>query len=293
MKERRLIKYVSYLPKESLAINSVSKWFNNWGIPISFVSVIVVVLLVQIIGGISFLIFFVSTLSLFFFATKKNNNISNLEFTTTKVIIKRHNLNEDQQLTFHLKSPMYLDVIVKPRKELLLVTFEQFGETIGSSLLPPDELTYMLDSLSDLLGIEIHETRSTNKQEDVLYLRPIGSNDNLLPSYLKITDNPMRLIVNPVENSQNFIINYQRKIIKTANGNVYPLDDIQTINLTFTTDEILITGLKVNYYTKPFEIITFSEKGYDADIIKKDLQLLADFLKSKPVLNHITFQVLD
>jgi hypothetical protein len=122
-------------------------------------------------------------------------------------------------------------------------------------------------------------------------LRPIGSAENLLPSYIKVTENQLRLIVNPIETSQNFIVNYQRKILKAATGNVYPTDDIHTINLIFDRGKIKIKGLKMSN-SKPFTIIEFHPKGYHSDIIKKDLQRLADFLAAKPILSHITFQVL-
>ncbi|NJN77400.1 MAG: hypothetical protein HC803_02975 [Saprospiraceae bacterium] len=215
---------------------------------------------------------------------------SYIEFTSKKVVVRSNRQNEEQEQSFYLQSPIYLDIIIKPRKELLLIRFEQYGKKIGTTILPPDELPYLLDSLSELLALEIHDTRSTKKQEDILYLRPIGSAENLLPSYLKITENQLRLIVNPVETSQNFIVNYQRKILKTAAGNVYSTDDIHTINLYFENNEISIKGLGTSH-TKPFKIITFHSKGYHSDIIKKDLQRLADFLKSKSILNHITFEV--
>ena len=213
-----------------------------------------------------------------------------IEFTQRRVAVRDSQQHEDQEISFYLKSPTYLDIIIKPRKDLLLIRFEQYGETIGKAALPSHEVPYMLDSLSDLLHLKIHDTRSTNKQEDVLYLRPIGSAEDLIPSYLKITDNQMRLIVNPVSNQQNFIINYQRKIIKTATGKTFSTDDIRMIILKSGTNEITITGIGRNIM-RPFTIIRFETKSYDLNIIKKDLELFAGFLKSKDILQHIQMKV--
>lgn len=290
MKEKGLIKHVAYSPNEYLKIEGVKSKFGNWQIPLAFVVVASLLFLTDFFHD------FLPFLFLgFIFISILNSNLKitaqYIEFSTQKVIVRNDRTNKELEHSVYLKSPIYLDITIKPRKKLLVVTFEQFGEMIGTTALPPDELPYMLDSLSDLLGLEIHETRSTDKNEDILYLRPIGSPENLLPSYLKITENQMRLIVNPIENNQNFIVNYQRKILKTAMGNIYATDDIHTINFMFDVNEIIIKGL-VSSHAQPFTIIEFRTKGYHQETVKKDLQLLADFLKSKPILNHITFQVL-
>jgi hypothetical protein len=290
MKEKGLVRYVTYSPHEYLKIDGVKSKFGNWKIPMAFMGFIIVTLMISITGSFYFSVFGVFMIILFLNNIRTSNS-NYIEFTQRKVIVRNFRANEEQEESFYLQSPTYLDLIIKPRKELLEIRFEQFGENIGTTILLPDELPYLLDSLSDLLALEIHDTRSTNKQEDILYLRPIGSAENLLPSYIKVTENQLRLIVNPIETSQNFIVNYQRKILKTATGNVYPTDDIHTINLIFDRGKIKIKGLKM-INSKPFTIIEFHPKGYHSDIIKKDLQRLADFLAAKPILSHITFQVL-
>lgn len=290
MKEKGLIKHVAYSPNEYLKIEGVKSKFRNWQIPLAFVFFALLIFMPNFLG-----VFLPFLFLGFIFISILNSNLKitsqYIEFSTQKVIVRESQKLEELEHSVYLKSPIYLDITIEPQKDLLLVTFEQFGEMIGTTALPPDELPYMLDSLSDLLGLEIHETRSTDKNEDILYLRPIGSPENLLPSYLKITENQMRLIVNPIENNQNFIVNYQRKILKTATGNIYATDDIHTINFMFDVNEIIIKGL-VSSHAQLFTIIEFTTKGYHSETVKKDLQLLADFLKSKPILNHITFQVL-
>jgi hypothetical protein len=294
MKEKGLTKYIVYSPHEYLKIDGVKSKFENWKIPMAFSGFIVFTLVILITGSFHLSMFGIFVI-IFFFNLFFNRipffNPNYIEFSQRKVTVRNSRENEEQEQSFYLQSPTYLDIVIKPRKELLEIRFEQFGKSIGTTVLPPDELPYLLDSLSDLLALEIHDSRSMSKREDVLYLRPIGSEEDLLPSYLKITENQLRLIINPVETSQNFIINYQRKILKTAAGNIYPTDDIHTINLIFDGSKITIKGLKTSN-SKPFVIINFLTKGYDDNIVKKDLQLFADFLESKPILSHVTFQVL-
>jgi hypothetical protein len=287
MKEKGLVKHVAYSPNEYLKIEGVKSKFVNWRIPL-IISMFIVSTIIALVFHDMLIFMFLSFISTLIFNNTLNFASHYVEFSTQKVIVRESQKQEELEHSVYLKSPIYLDITIKPRKELLVVTFEQFGEKIGTAALPPDELPYMLDGLSDLLELEIHETRSTNKNEDILYLRPIGSDENLLPSYLKITENQLRLIVNPVESLQNFIVNYQRKILKTATGDVYATDEIHTINFMFDAKKIIIKSLVSNHY-QPFTIIEFTMKGYHPETIKKDLQLLANFLKSKLILNHITF----
>ncbi|MFK7950068.1 MAG: hypothetical protein AB8G11_20930 [Saprospiraceae bacterium] len=292
--EKRLTKHISYLPKESIEIHAVKRQWKTWSIVAVVVGVIgflTLVLSTGIFGGFLFSAGFIG-LFVNLIIHGINPSINYIQFTEKRVILKQHkeNTTEDQALSHFLKSPTYLDVIVKQKpKDLMEITFEQYGEKIGKTTVPGEELTYLLDSLNDLLGLEIKETRSTKEKEDVLYLRPIDSDENLMPSYLKVVDNPLRLIVNPTSNVRNFIINNQRNIIKNANGKTVHLHEITDITLFVSGTTVVMTALLQS--NKFEEIIKFKTKKYSIEIIKKDLQNFIDFLKTKPNLQHIQFAI--
>lgn len=292
--EKRLTKHISYLPNESIEIHAVKKKWETWTIVAVIAGVLGLLALIistGIFGGFLFSFGFVG----FFIHLIINGitpSMNYIQFTKRRVILRQNSeqSTNEQEISNVLKSPTYLDVIVKQKpKDLMEITFEQYGENIGKTTVPGQDLTYLLDSLNDLLGLEIKESRSTTAKEDILYLRPTDVADNLLPSYLKVVDNPLRLIVNPTSNSRNFIINNQRNIIKNANGKTVHLHDITAITLAVSGTTVIMTALLRS--NKFEEIIKFKTKKYSIEIIRKDLQNFVDFLKTKPNLQHIKFKI--
>lgn len=292
MKENRLTKHVTYLPNESLVINGIE---NKWDrviflmFPMFFIGVIlfaaffnemVVYMLLSSIGVITILI-----------SESKKNASQYIEFSNQRVLVKNSmGSTDEKEQSYFLKTPVFIDVIIRPKNDLLHITLEQYGKKIGKAIIPSDDLTVLLDGLTELLGLEIQDTRSTQENDDVLYLRPKDSSDDLMPSYIKIIENPMRLIVNPTSTDENFIINYHRKIIKTGRGDNVSTDEIKRIIIRLNENKVTISGSyhgKIKY----FEIIHFETKNYNKDILKKDLEHFAKFLKSKPVLQHIEFEI--
>lgn len=292
MKENRLTKHITYLPNESLAINGIeNKWdrvillmfpmfFGGIILFAAFFNEMVVFMILASVGVIAILI-----------SESKKNASQYIEFSNQRVLVKNKKEDtEGREQSYFLKTPIFIDVIIRPKNDLLHITLEQYGKKIGKAIIPSDDLTVLLDGLTELLGLEIQDTRSTQENDDVLYLRPKDSSDDLMPSYIKIIENPMRLIVNPTSTDENFIINYHRKIIKTGRGNTVSTDDIKKIIIRLNENKVTISGLhygKINFS----EIIYFETKNYNADILKKDLEHFAKFLKSKPVLQHIEFEI--
>lgn len=294
--EKRLTKHISYLPHESIEIHGVKRKWKTWAIvsiAVGVVGFFALVISTGVFGGFlfsfGFLGIFINLLIQGF-----SKSINYIQFTKRRVTLRQNKelSTEEQAISYVLKSPTYIDVIINQKPNALMeVSFEQYGENIGKTTIPGEELTYLLDSLNDLLGLEIKESRSTVKQEDILYLRPIDSDDVIMPSYIKVVDSPMRLIVNPTSNVRNFIINNQRNIIKTANGKTFNTRDIVDVTMAISGTTITMTALLRS--NKFEEIIKFKAKKYAADIITKDIQNFVDFLKSKDNLKHIQFKIDD
>jgi len=292
--EKRLTKHISYLPKESIEIYAVKKEWKTWvvgSIVVGVVAFFAFVISTGVFGGILFTVGF---FGLFVNLVRQGISpaINFIQFTKKRVILKQNTelATDEQAISHYLKSPTYLDIIIKQKpKDLMEISFEQYGENIGKTIIPGEELTYLLDSLNDLLNLEIKETRSTVTKEDILYLRPVDSDENIMPSYLKIVDNPMRLIIKPTSNTRNFIINQQRNIIKTAKGKTFNLHDIIDIVFYISGTTVIMTALLQS--NKFEEIIQFETKKYAADIIQKDIQNFINFLKSKDNLKHIQFKI--
>ena len=293
--EKQLTRHISYLPEESIEIYAVGRHWQQWYTWAILVGVFAFINLAAFLGANSgflfFFVFFGGAIGLFMNSSGAVSKY--IKFTKRRVAIRQNGKEgtEDQEISHVLKSPTYLDVIVKQKpKALMEITFEQYGEKMGKTTISGEDLTYLLDSLNDLLGLEIKESRSTAEKEDILYLRPVDSDENLMPSYLKIVDNPMRLIVNPTSNSSNFMINYQRNIIKNAAGFTYNLDDIRSMKFDIYDKYIVIMAWSISKNTN-IKIIEFKAKSYSDDVIQKDLQLFVDFLKTKDCLQHIQFDI--
>ena len=292
--EKQLTKYISYLPKESIEIYAVKKEWKTWTIIAAITGIIgffVLVISTSVFGSILFTAGFLG-LFVNLITQGVSPAINFIQFTQKRVILKQNTelATDEQAISHYLKYPTYLDIIIKQKpKGLMEISFEQYGENIGKTIIPGEELTYLLDSLNDLLNLEIKETRSTVTKEDILYLRPVDSDENIMPSYLKIVENPMRLIINPTSNTRNFIINQQRNIIKTAKGKTFHLHDIIDIVFYISGTTVIMTALLQS--NKFEEIIQFETKKYTADIIQKDIQNFINFLKSKDNLKHIQFKI--
>lgn len=291
---KEVIKSISYLPKKSVEITAVRQKMAAWkiaGIAGGSVAFLIFAVLTGAFGGYIFLIsFFALAISLV--RNSKYTTHQLIEFTKRRVTLRMQgrDVEDNQEIAHVLKSPLYLDIIIQQKEDSLMeVRFEQYGEKIGKTIIRGEELTYLLDSLNDLLGLEIKESRSTTTKEDILYLRPIDSDNIIMPSYIKVVDNPMRLIVNPTSNARNFIINNQRNIIKTAKGKTFNIHDIVNITVAISGTTIIMTALLRS--NKFEEIIKFKAKKYAADIIEKDIQNFIDFLKSKDNLQHIQFKI--
>ncbi len=289
MKEKALIKRVKYLPKEELVIKGIQTQSPWIGIFTMFIFMILFVIAANIAPWLVFPLF-VSGGYLAYFAGRNALNSQHLEFNPKRLYVTDGNDRDGSEgrLSITLKSPLFLDITVKTKKELLYIDFEQYGVRIGSAAIQSEDLTFIIDSLKDFYGLEIYDSRSTEKEE-VLLLRPKDLDKDLMLSYIRVTEDGLRLIVNPTSNRQNFIVNYQRRIIKTAKNKIIAIDDINKITFWIKKNVITINLSMIDNSTQL--LIDFKTKNYKEIIITNDIESLVKFLKSKSIFQNTVFEI--
>lgn len=287
MKEKAVTKRIKYLPKEELSIDGIQPKYNwsSFIVPISFV--ISFVIAANIAPLLTFPIF-VLAVFLVYKAGKEMLNSQHLRFEPKRLYIINNNKETMETVSIPLKSPLFLDITVKTKKELLYINFEQYGEKIGAAAIRSEDLPLIIDSLKDFYGLDVYDSRSTLKEE-ILLLRPKDIDERLMLSFIRVTEDGLRLIINPTSNRHNFIINYQRKVIKTAKNKLVAVADIDKISFwikgNLITINIVLTDKSIQ------ELIKFRTKGYQQEIINNDIKSLISFLESKPIFQNTVFEI--
>jgi hypothetical protein len=289
MKEKKLTTQVKYLTGEELLIDGIQlKYQLTTLIP----PVIFFILLIVAINIAAFLVFPMIIIATFlvYRSGQKSLNSQFLRFHPKRLYIsnEKEKSNIEQMVSTSLKSPLFLDIIVKSKKELLYISFEQYNERIGSAAIHSEDLPLIVDSLEDFYGLEVYDSRSTAKEE-VLLLRPKDIDEPLMLSFIRVTEDGLRLIINPTSNRQNFMVNYHRRVIKTAKNKLIPISEISKI--TFWVKKNIIT-INITLVDKSVqELIKFKTKAYQQSIINQDIKVLIDFLESKPVFQNTILEI--
>lgn len=289
MKKKALTKQIRYLPGELLTIDGIQSKYQWADATLPTLFLIFFIAAINFSPLLAFPMFALATF-LFYKAGQESLKSQFLRFEPKRLHILNQKKQSDaeQPISFLLKTPLFLDIVVKSKKNLLYISFEQYGEKIGNAAIYSADLPLIIDSLEDFYGLEVYDSRSTQKEE-VLLLRPKGINEPLMLSFIRVTEDGLRLIVNPTSNRYNFIVNYQRRVIKTAKNKLISVAEIEKI--TFWINKNLIT-VNVTQLDKSIqELIKFETKAYKEEIINNDIKSFVIFLESKPIFKNTVFEV--
>lgn len=289
MKEKALTTQVKYLPKEKLTIDSIQQKYQWTDIALPILFLLLFIIAIKIAPLLAFPMFILATY-LFYKAGRESLNAQFLTFEQKRLYILNQKDSSDPEIPISvlLKTPLFLDITVRSKKELLYICFEQYGERIGATAISSADLPIIVDSLEDFYDLEVYDSRSTEKEE-VLLLRPKNIDEPLMLSFIRVTEDGLRLIINPTSNRYNFIVNYQRRIIKTAKNKLVSIADIDKIKFWIKGNSITINIVLIDKSIQ--ELIKFKTKAYQQDIIDNDIKTLIRFLESKPIFQNSVFEI--